>query len=217
MYVCNGNDGQDDSSSGTVPPSNLNVGDLWGGGVVTYIAQPNDLLYVEGEIHGLIAPVHFFNIGGGPWKDWLAWPLSGSPNYQDYRAQAEWRIGGGLVNQQLHASFWNPDPNDYTSSHGFCTNATINGYDDWFLPNAAELSTLFTLHEYIDSLPFDDIDPIVHDYCQDLEHGYMKGLWIHSGGLFPSVGVLVGALIPPGNNGGCSSSGCERTLPMRAF
>ena len=25
---------------------------MWGGGVVTYIAQPNDLLYVEGEIHG---------------------------------------------------------------------------------------------------------------------------------------------------------------------
>jgi len=36
------------------PPKDISVGDLYGGGIVAYIYQPNDKEYVKNEIHGIV-------------------------------------------------------------------------------------------------------------------------------------------------------------------
>ena len=214
--------GQVDSSSGTVPPPDLNVGDLWGGGVVTYIAQPNDLLYVEGEIHGLVAPLNWLDIGGTS-NPLAGWPPSAA---QNYTSQAIAEIGGGEFNTYLyfsvHPNNTNNDPNywdaalypgNWIGSYGFCLNLELNGYDDWFVPNQNEIMTLLNLSSSLDQLTETPPYPS-ENFANDLNHGYYEGFYIISGSYHPSFGVLPGAI---NHQPGSTAQGWERTVPMRYF
>jgi hypothetical protein len=210
-------DGENGDSIDSVPPSNLNVGDLWGGGVVTYIAQPNDLLYVEGEIHGLVAPLNWLDIGGTS-NPLGGWPPSAS---QAYRSQAIAEIGGGEFNTylyfSLHPNNTNNDPNywdgQWTGSYGFCLNLELNGYDDWFVPNQNEMMTLLNLSSNLDQLTEAPPYPS-ENFANDLNHGYYEGYYIVSGSYYPSYGVLPGAI---NHQPGSTFQGWERTVPMRYF
>ena len=210
-------DGENGDSIDSVPPSDLSIGDLWGGGVVTYIAQPNDLLYVEGEIHGLVAPLNWLDIGGTS-NPLGGWPSSAS---QAYRSQAMAEIGGGEFNTYLyfsiHPNNTNNDPNywdgQWTGSYGFCLNLELNGYDDWFVPNQNEMMTLLNLSSNLDQLSEAPPYPS-ENFANDLNHGYYEGYYIVSGSYYPSYGVLPGAI---NHQPGSTTQGWERTVPMRYF
>ena len=132
----------DSSSSSTnteTPPSTLQVGDEWGGGIVFYIAQPGDPIYVEGEIHGLIAPQNWesnngqvINVYGTAYRTW----------YEDNPEFTSTGIGDGYLNtekQYLLQYQYSDSPYNEYSAVGVCYNAEINGYTDWYLPNSNEI------------------------------------------------------------------------------
>ena len=213
-YICNGVDGQDGSNAGTIPPEDLEIGGLFGGGIVTYIAQPGDPIYVEGEIHGLIAPLYWYNPGGGinPLNLLL---YSQRPTYT---GNANENIGYGKSNTELFISLLSEKYNGTIPSSlnsfafNFCYLLEFNGYDDWFLPTSSELSTLLGLQYSLGPNASD----IAVDYAYDLanDHDY-EGNYAHSGDFYSSVGQTI-----PGNffyNMNCCSNGWERFVPMRYF
>ena len=213
VYICNGEDGQDGSSTASTPPSDLVIGDLFGGGVVTYIAQPGDPIYIEGEIHGLIAPLHYANPGGG------TNPLYGMPesDRQIYYANASEDIGYGGSNTDLYVSLNFPDglPEDFVpySAFYYCYTLEMNGYDDWFLPSRDELSTYFGLWANIN----DDTPYPASDYANDIrnDNTIYEGLYAHSGDYNNSFGGTI-----PGSvyyNMNCCSTEWQQFIPMRYF
>lgn len=127
------------------PPTDLSVGDSWGGGIVFYIASPGSQFYIngeqktvaDGEIHGLITPINFYGFGG--------------QNYC-YRANCvvEGALGGvgyGAYNTLLMIEDLLPLPNEdsyYNSLNSAaalaCYTYELNGYTDWYLPNRSEMS-----------------------------------------------------------------------------
>ena len=132
----------DSSSSSTnteTPPSTLQVGDEWGGGIVFYIAQQGDPIYVEGEIHGLIAPQNWesnngqvINVYNTAYRTW----------YEDNPEFTSTGIGDGYLNtekQYLLQYQYSDSPYNEYSAVGVCYNAEINGYTDWYLPNSNEI------------------------------------------------------------------------------
>jgi hypothetical protein len=135
----------DSSSSSTnteTPPSKLQVGDEWGGGIVFYIAQPGDPIYVEGEIHGLITPQNwetmkytYIQYGADPFRDWY----ESNPNY------TATGIGDGFINtEKQYLLQFDSGGLNYTgnSAVSVCYNLKMNGYDDWYIPNSTELGAL---------------------------------------------------------------------------
>ena len=138
----------DSSSSSTnteTPPSTLQVGDEWGGGIVFYIAQPGDPIYIEGEIHGLIAPK--------AWETTQSRPISlQKDQYFDwYPSNPEFRsneIGAGLINTIAQFNLQPKNHTDYyadsyrESAITVCYLLELGGYKDWYLPNAKELLLL---------------------------------------------------------------------------
>jgi hypothetical protein len=216
-YICNGIDGQDGSNAGTIPPSGLTIGDLFGGGVVTYIAQSGDPIYVEGETHGLIAPLHYANPGGG------TNPLNLLLNSQrpTYYLNANENIGYGKSNTELFISLLSDRHNGTIPSYlnaiafNFCYLLELNGYDDWFLPNQSELSTYFGLYYAIQEN--DDTPYVVIDYANDIKNDatIYEGYYAHSGDYFNSLGYTL-----PGNmyyNMNCCSTEWQQFIPMRYF
>ena len=135
-YTCS--NPQQDTNNET-PPSTLQVGDEWGGGIVFYIAQPGDPIYVEGEIHGLIAPQNWesnngqvINVYGTAYRTW----------YEDNPEFTSTGIGDGYLNtekQYLLQYQYSDSPYNEYSAVGVCYNAEINGYTDWYLPNSNEI------------------------------------------------------------------------------
>lgn len=127
------------NNTSVTPPTTLQVGDEWGGGIVFYIAQPGDPIYVEGEIHGLIAPQNWesnnalvINVNTTAYRTW----------YEDNPEFTSTGIGDGYLNTEkqylLQYQNSNSPYNEY-SAIGVCYNAVINGYTDWYLPNSHEI------------------------------------------------------------------------------
>ena len=144
----------DSSSSSTnteTPPSTLQVGDEWGGGIVFYIAQPGDPIYVEGEIHGLIAPQNWesnnrqvINLNNTSYRTW----------YEDNPEFTSTGIGDGYLNteKQYLLQYQNSDsPYNQYSAVGVSYNAEINGYTDWYLPNSNEIWKLLEFQNSTDN------------------------------------------------------------------
>ena len=193
-------------------PSNLVIGSLWGGGVVIYIAQPGDEIYVEDETHGLIAPLNWINPGGG------TNPLS-TLEYADgqyYQNNASADIGFGKSNTELYMSFLNQSyPNIATSfthiAFVYCDQLVMNGYDDWFLPNLTEYGKFWGLESNLDIAS----EASVLDYASDIDSNAYKGSYAHSGYRHSRLGIII-----PGNyffNMNCCLGGWEKFVPMRYF
>ena len=191
------------------------IGTLWGGGVVIYIAQPGDDIYIEDEIHGLIAPLNWINPGGGtnPTRTFS------SSDFSVWNETASANIGFGKSNTELYMSLLRnkyTDPNDVNSltniAFVYCDQLIMNGYNDWFLPNTAEYGKLFSLEYSIDQ----NSEASVLDYAYDLSNtNVYEGNYAHSGQFYNSVGKVI-----PGNffyRMNCCSNGWEKFVPMRYF
>ena len=125
------------------PPSDLKVGDIWGGGYVFYIAPVGSTMYVngaektisQGEIHGLITPINYYAFGG---QDYC------------YRANclvtgAKGGIGYGELNTELMVASYLPlqyEDSYYNINNSgaalACYTYEHDGYTDWYLPNHSE-------------------------------------------------------------------------------
>ena len=107
--------------------SGISINDYYEGGIVSYIYQPGDPGYVSGETHGMIASLE--NYTGYSWG-------CGSLNVSGIQNI----IGSGASNQTLIVNSVNTNCPSSASTNAFVTasNLSINGYDDWFIPNRAE-------------------------------------------------------------------------------
>jgi hypothetical protein len=128
------------ANTNLTPPSNLQVGDYWGGGIVFYIAQPGDsLLYVPGEIHGLIVTDF--------WETFAKHSCNLDPNTWGFVPDnTSTLIGTGLSNSNqiiLNNTFPNYDCPAKRMAARICRELNLNGYTDWFLPSRDELLKLY--------------------------------------------------------------------------
>ena len=210
VYICNGADGQDGSASGTEPPPGLEICNFWGGGVVFYIAQPGDSFYVDGEIHGLVAPKYWYKYGWGPNGDPLN-SLGNEANQILYRQTANNIIGQGDLNTEIYQDIYNSQGGlDFDiggSLWGFCDRLVIEGFDDWYLPNERELGRYLAIANTCQTIDG-------YGFGSEIEDGYYS----HSGKFFNCDNcTLVG--IQPGdiefNTNCCNDRG--RVVPIRKF
>ncbi len=197
-------------SSTETPPSDLQICDFWGGGVVFYIAQPGDSFYVEGEIHGLIAPKYWHKFGWGPTGDPLD-SLGNEDNQILYRQTANNILGEGDLNTEIYKNILSTNGVNLDISGGtywgFCHRVEIEGYDDWFLPNEKELQKYLLLEDscqYINGFGFG--------------REFRDGYYSHSGKQYNCTNCTLDG-IQPGhiefNTNCCNDLG--RVVPIRKF
>lgn len=103
------------------------IGDIYQGGVITYLFQPNDLGYDPAVPHGLISAQNDIY----PTR-WDCTGLSVPNTYSE--------IGTGLNNTAIIAGTCPQSPYSAAKS---CYNLLYNGYTDWFLPSLNELVKVY--------------------------------------------------------------------------
>ncbi|MDB4098786.1 DUF1566 domain-containing protein [Polaribacter sp.] len=109
------------------------VGSFYGGGVVFYILQSNDLGYVEGETHGLIAAVE--DQGSD-----IRW-YNGSYVTTGATGTA---VGTGSTNTDAIIAKQVVVPTATSYAAGLARAYTGGSYTDWFLPSKDELNKMHT-------------------------------------------------------------------------
>ena len=113
------------------------VGEFYQGGVVFYILQSDDLGYVVGETHGLIAAIEDQS-DGIRWSDGLG--ITGASGTA---------VGTGSVNTDAIISNYTPTGTDFAAGLARAYNG--GGYTDWFLPSVAELNKMIINRSAIQS------------------------------------------------------------------
>jgi hypothetical protein len=180
------------------PPPGLQVCDFWGGGIVFYIAQDGDPIYVEGEIHGLIAPPYWVRKGFGTYSyNPLDTNLIGN-NIGYYQNNAVDDIGGGEINNLIYKDICDVSLYDDFTPYGFCDNLVLSGFTDWYFPCASELALYLNLNTS----------------CPEIGGEIIKGYYQHSGLYYPSLDIII-----PGfsiyNTNCCTDQ--TRLVPIRKF
>lgn len=132
--------------------TSIPLGVRYGGGIVVYIYKQEDNfitssqclsfsqqdLYIEGEVHGLIAAEENIEIG--------SWSCGYDPNLPPPFSTSN-KIGRGYYNT---CSIVNSC--SLMSAARRCWDAEINGYTDWFLPSGLELHLFMTQRLLVDSV-----------------------------------------------------------------
>lgn len=120
------------------------IGETYLGGIIGYISQPNDSLYVQGEFHGLIVS----SINNSENIDWAGYNTSGTT------IQTKDEIGAGAQNTFDIVSYYG---NGNTYAAALCYNLTMNGYSDWFLPSKDELFNIIKNYYVLDNFNYNDV------------------------------------------------------------
>jgi hypothetical protein len=113
------------------------VGEFYQGGVVFYILQSDDLGYVVGETHGLIAAIEDQS-DGIRWSDGLG--ITGASGTA---------VGTGSVNTDAIINNYTLTGTDFAAGLARAYNG--GGYTDWFLPSVAELNKMIINRSAINS------------------------------------------------------------------
>ncbi|MCX6279283.1 MAG: DUF1566 domain-containing protein [Bacteroidetes bacterium] len=112
--------------SNSVTPVALSIGQSYGGGIIAYILQSGDPVYVAGENHGLIAAT----------ADQIGYALWGC---QETSIVTSTAIGAGQANTTAIVN----GCNEADIAARICYDLVLNGYSDWFLPSKDELNKLY--------------------------------------------------------------------------
>jgi len=127
MQVFNGTIWTNVAGGAALPQWPPSAGDLYLGGIVAYVFMPGDPGYVAGEYHGLITTPTDLSTG----SEWGCWGSNlpgaggtvlgtGNQNTVDIVATC---LTAGIAAK-------------------ICSDLTLNGYSDWFLPSRVELQKL---------------------------------------------------------------------------
>lgn len=116
------------TQSVSLPIQAIGIGDFYQGGIIVYMLKPGDPGFSSSTPHGLISPLTD--------QGTAVWGCDGT----DLPGANLSTFGSGLQNT-----------NDIIANCGqaniaasICENLVYNGYSDWYLPSAAELSKIFT-------------------------------------------------------------------------
>lgn len=120
------------------------------GGIIAYIFEPRDKLYVKGEIHGIIAAesdlpgTHSWNtsidVNKKKFTISLTKPLdeglgNGATNTRT--------ITSDLRNRLQELSINSPVKSIYPAAAEICSTLKLNSFDDWFLPSLNEMEIMW--------------------------------------------------------------------------
>ncbi|MEY4114954.1 MAG: hypothetical protein RLZ76_1647, partial [Bacteroidota bacterium] len=120
------------NAQNNIEPSNLKVGDSYGGGIIAYLLQPGDSGYSATVPHGIIVPPTDQGRLTYPWG--CSGTLIGE-------ISTNWGTGKTNTNKILAKC------TATNTAAKLCDDLVLNGYTDWFLPSLGDLQKIRNLHQ----------------------------------------------------------------------
>ena len=166
------------------PAANVAIGDKYQGGIIFYIFEKEDIGYVTGEVHGLIAAI----------EDQITnaeaeWEIAGMAEWGCYETELSGAEGTAIGTGAQNTLDILAGCSEDLIAAKLCADyeITVDGitYDDWFLPSKIELSILyankktvgnFAKSAYYSSSQDDDISAWYHNFIDGIQGKVLKNI-----------------------------------------